>query len=98
MPALNDAAALYAHAGNEEKALNHLKKIVEIAPGRADAFYNAACMHARLGQAEEAIAWLKKAIERGYRRWGQIAADPDLESIRGTEAFKQLMQMKDRAP
>jgi tetratricopeptide (TPR) repeat protein len=98
LPALNDAAALYAHAGNESKALENLQKIVAIAPGRADAHYNAACMYARLQQPEEAIASLKTAIQKGYRKWDQIAADPDLENIRGTEAFKRLMQMKDRAP
>jgi tetratricopeptide (TPR) repeat protein len=98
LPALSDAAALYAHVGREESALRHLKKIGTIDPGRADAFYNAACMYARLDQPEEAMAWLKQAIEKGYRRWEQIRTDPDLESIRDLEAFERLLQMEKQAP
>ena len=96
LPALNDAAALYAYAGREAEALKHLTTIVEIDPARADAYYNGACMLARSGKTKEAVAWLKTAIAKGYSHWERIAADPDLENIRGTEAYKELMKQRPR--
>jgi tetratricopeptide (TPR) repeat protein len=96
LPALNDAAALYAYTGREADALKSLTTIVEIDPSRADAHYNGACMLARSGKSEEAVAWLKTAIEKGYNQWERIAADPDLENIRGTEAYKELMKHRPR--
>lgn len=94
VPALNDAAALYAYTGREAEALKHLETIVKIDPGRADAYYNGACMLARSGKPKEAVAWLKTAIEKGYSQWERIAADPDLETIRETEAYKGLMKRR----
>ena len=92
LPALNDAAALHGYMGREAEALKYLTTIVQIDPSRADAYYNGACMLARSGKTEEAVAWLKKAIAKGYSQWGRIAADPDLENIRGTEAYKKLLK------
>lgn len=96
LPALNDAAALHAYTGREAEALKYLTTIVEIDPSRADAYYNGACMLSRSGKAQEAVAWLKTAIEKGYHQWERIAADPDLENIRGTEAYKELMKQRPR--
>ncbi len=92
LPALDDAATIYAHIGDPARALEYLKRIVALDPTRADAYYNAACMYARLHQPEQAVSWLEKAVENGYRHWERIETDPDLDGIRATPGYRRLME------
>lgn len=53
--------------------------------------YNVACYYARLGHARDCIWWLRQALEAGFDDLELMKTDPDLASVRDTEAFKQLL-------
>ncbi len=93
MGALSNLAVVHAGRGEYDKALDVLKKVIEIKPESAGAYYNIACIYARQGKVEESVKWLKAAVERGFADWGLLKKDRDLESIRGTAYYEDLMRL-----
>jgi len=89
---LNKLAIVYADKNEYDKALVYLKKIVELRPGSPGAYYNMACIYARQNKIDNAIKWLREAVAKGFHNWDLIKKDPDLENIRGTEHYKELVQ------
>jgi tetratricopeptide (TPR) repeat protein len=75
-----------------EKALKAFKKMAALQPDNANTYYNIAAMYALQNNVEESIAWLKKAIDMGYSNWDLIKTDKDLENIRDSEDYRQLLK------
>ena len=92
MGALGNLALVYGRWGDYEKALDVLRKVIVVKPGNSGAYYNIACIYARQGKAEEAVRWLKDAVERGFSDWALLKTDKDLEGIRGTVYYRELMK------
>jgi tetratricopeptide (TPR) repeat protein len=90
--ALNSLAVVHAVKGDYDRAVYLLKKMVRLQPDNAGAYYNIACLYARQNKIEVSIDWLKKAIKRGYKNWNLIKTDKDLENIRGSSYYKQLIE------
>ncbi len=88
----NKMAIAYASRGEYNLALSSLKEIIEFRPDNAAGYYNIACIYARQNKKDEAISWLKKAIDRGFNNWVLIRTDPDLENIRRTSYYKELVE------
>ncbi|MFK7821043.1 MAG: tetratricopeptide repeat protein [Planctomycetaceae bacterium] len=55
------------------------------------AIYNCACAFALLNEPEEALERLRIAVESGFNRVEIVREDPDLDSIRDLEAFRQIV-------
>jgi len=91
---LQGLAILYSQKGDYERAMVCLKKILKIRPEDAGAYYNIACMHSLQNDVEESIAWLKKAREKGFKNWDLLKKDKDLENVRGTLFYKELIEGK----
>jgi Tfp pilus assembly protein PilF len=53
--------------------------------------YNMACYEARLGNQRSALWWLRQALEAGFNNYEQLQTDPDLESLRTTSAYRELL-------
>lgn len=53
--------------------------------------YNRACLEALFGNVEQAVSYLRNALETEqiYIEW--VLRDPDLDNIRFTQEFKQLI-------
>ena len=51
-------------------------------------------MYSKQIKIEEALDWLKKAIDKGFKDWEFLRTDIDLENIRETSYFKELMVSK----
>jgi len=66
--------------------------MIELQPNDAIAHYNISCMYSRKNNIEESISWLKKAIKKGYNNWDLIKTDKDLENIRGSSYYKELVK------
>jgi tetratricopeptide (TPR) repeat protein len=90
--ALNNLAAVYTIKKEYIKAVSVFKKMIRLRPNTVGAFYNIACIYARQNKIEESIDWLKKAIERGFKNWNLIKTDKDLENIRGSSYYKEIMR------
>jgi len=92
--AMYHLAKLYIIRAEDEKALYIYQKMIANLPDNPAVYYNIACIYSRKNQIEEAIDWLKKAIEKGYHNWDLIKTDKDLENIRSSSYYKELI--KDR--
>lgn len=79
----------YIHMGKEKKALAVIEKA--LASDEYSQLYNVACAYALMNDSENAIKYLEKAIlnEDTDRYW--MTLDPDLESIRHLDEFKELI-------
>jgi tetratricopeptide (TPR) repeat protein len=68
------------------------KRLVQLRPGDALAHYNLACSYALLKRPEQSIKTLRRAVELGYRDFGYMKKDHDLDSIRHDPRFRQLLR------
>ena len=94
LQALNNLALVTAANKEYYKALTVFLDILNYAPDDAETHYNIACMYSRLRRVDDSIKWLQKAIEKGYSNWESIKNDADLDNIRGSLAYKELIRGK----
>jgi tetratricopeptide (TPR) repeat protein len=90
--AMNSLAMGYTLKGQYPKAITIFKKIIELRPDRFDVYYNIACLFSRQERIEESVDWLKKAVQKGYMNWDVIKTDKDLDNIRGTSYYQELIR------
>jgi len=57
-----------------------------------DRYYNIARIYSGKNRPEEFVRWLKKAIDRGFDNWELLQTDSDLNNIRGTAYYKEVIQ------
>jgi tetratricopeptide (TPR) repeat protein len=84
-------AITYATLGENKKALEAVRKVIEIDPDDGVALYNCAGAYACLGMRDEVLNILEKSLERGmwtHLEW--IKVDPSLGSIRRDPKFKEI--------
>jgi tetratricopeptide (TPR) repeat protein len=77
-----------------EEALKADIKLTEVAPKSPYAFYNLACSYSNLGQVDEGLAALKRALDLGYKDFGYMMSDEDLDAVRRDPRFKKLLDKK----
>ncbi len=68
------------------------RQLVATRPSDPTAHYNLACRYALLKQPDQALGSLRKAVELGYRDFGFMEEDQDLDSIRKDPRFRQLVR------
>ncbi|MHC4608433.1 MAG: tetratricopeptide repeat protein [Planctomycetota bacterium] len=78
-----------------EEAIKIYEQIIEADPNDSIALYNAACGHSLLGNKEEAVDYLKKSVAAGYTNFNHMEADSDLDAIRDTDGYKELLAKRD---
>ncbi|MFH2064439.1 MAG: fused MFS/spermidine synthase [Pseudomonadota bacterium] len=91
MPALNQIALLYSAAGDHDRAIQYFQKMVEVKPDLANAYYNIACLYAKQNKVREATDWLRSAVEKGYDNLALIKTDKDLDNVRGSSAYMEIV-------
>ncbi len=91
-PAQYNLALAYAAGKQYDEALDAFKKTAALQPDNANIYYNIAAMYALQNNATESLAWLKKSIAMGYDNWELIKTDKDLENIRNSEDYRQLLK------
>ena len=92
--ALNNLASIYMTKNENDKTLSLLNKLTVLQPDNPGHYYNLARVYAVKNLTQESIGWLHKAIEKGYNNWDLIKTDKNLENIRGSAYYKELI--KDR--
>lgn len=92
LPAINSLAVVYSDQGEYERALSLYEKVIALNPGSYVPYYNIACIYAKQNKIEESIGWLKKAVQRGFEDWEILKTDKDLENIRESFYFKELIR------
>jgi len=90
--ALSNLAVAYTTKGKYDEAISWYNKIIDLRPDGAGAYYNMACIYSTKNKIEESIDCLKKAIENGFKDWDLLKTDKDLENIRSSSFFKELLK------
>jgi len=73
-------------------AIKNLEQAIKVGGGAALDFYNLACAFALSGEKEKALDNLDKAVNAGFTDRQQYDTDSDLDSLRETERFKELLK------
>ena len=55
-------------------------------------YYDAACLYSRMKDKENALRYLEKALIMGYNRFAHMKRDFDLDFLRSTDEFKDLIE------
>jgi tetratricopeptide (TPR) repeat protein len=86
------AATLAINGGRYDEAINHLRLVRDEDPDNDHALYMLAVAHAQREEHAEAIAHLERAIALNPENRGLARTDPDLEPLRGDDAFRQALE------
>ena len=85
-------AIIYAMRGNDDTARSILKESIAVRPEQWEAYYYIAGTYARQNKIDESVSWLEKAVKGGFGDWTLLRTDPNLEMIRATAYYQELMQ------
>lgn len=85
------AATVALNAGDAAAALDHLRRAVGDAPDNDHAHYIMAVALASTGSSADALEHLRRAISLNSENRALARQDPDLELLRGVEAFVELV-------
>lgn len=55
--------------------------------------YNLACSFARMERKQNALLWLESAVQKGFVNSEHLLADADLEAIRDTAGYQELLSL-----
>lgn len=89
--AMERLAFIHSRENDLPSALFWLREMLKRDPGNPGIHYNIACVYARQGKADEALKWLGSAVEKGFSDRGLLESDQDLESLRATAQFRELV-------
>lgn len=74
-----------------EEALGKFAEAEKLIPNRPTVQYNVACVLALTGKKDEALDALERAIKAGFVDAAHMESDTDLDGVRATERFKELV-------
>jgi len=90
--ALNNLAMAHTFGRQYDQAREVFKKLIVLQPENSTTYYNIAVLYALQNNVTESLAWLNKAIAKGYDNWDLIKTDNDLENIRNSEGYRELVK------
>ena len=90
--ALMNRGVVYVSMGKLNKAELDYKAALTSHSDNADLNYNLACLYALTGREDFAIDSLDRALANGFSELSRLREDPDLDSIRGTEDWKNTLE------
>jgi non-specific serine/threonine protein kinase len=97
----DDVRGLYMGAnglamiGEPEKCLEWTELALSLEPDDPLVLYNVACIHSLLGRTESAMELLERAVAAGLAEKGWIENDSNLDPLRETERYRQLLDSLD---
>lgn len=75
------------------KSLEWFMKTVEHFPDDPWSYYHLACYYSIRGELDKSLSWLEQSLQKGMKDEMHVKVnDTDLEAIRKTDKFRQLMQ------
>jgi tetratricopeptide (TPR) repeat protein len=76
----------YRNKGQSGKAIADYNKAIELNPKNPHPYYNMACLYS-----VRACIWLRKSVENGFKDWDGIKKDKDLDNIRNSPCYKEII-------
>ena len=86
------AATLSINGGQYDQAIAHLRLVRDEDPDNDHAIYMLAVAHAQRDEHAEAVAHLERAIALNPENRALARTDPDLEPLRGDDAFRSALE------
>ena len=77
--------------GRDDEALAWMQKIIDEDPSDAGNWYDYACLYSRMNRVDDALQALEKAFECGYRNFGHLEYDYDMDLLRDLPRYKELV-------
>jgi len=68
-----------------------LKEGIAVRPDQWECYYYIAGTYHRQNKIVDAVVWFKNAVKRGFDNWGLLKTDGNLERIKGTKYYKELI-------
>ncbi len=90
------AATLALNAGDVDRAIGYLERVVERERANDRALYMLAAAHAQREEPGLAIPYLQRAVEANPENRVRARTDPDLDSLRGDRAVAALLEAPGR--
>lgn len=89
----NSSCAMYAYLqlGRRGEAIDFMEEVIKQDSIDSGTYYNGACFYSRIGDKQKAISMLRKSLELGYTHFAHIEHDDDLDPVRDSEEFKELI-------
>ncbi|MBW2278488.1 MAG: tetratricopeptide repeat protein, partial [Deltaproteobacteria bacterium] len=81
--------------GEKDKALGWLEQALSLAPEEPHLLYNVACVYSLAAEEDRALDSLERSVRLGYSHRAWIENDSDLDSIRQSLRFKQIISLID---
>ncbi len=82
--------------GAAREAIDLFNKAISLKPDFADAYYNLACSYAKLNQLENGLQFLEHAILIKPELAAVAGRDGDLQNLRSSPKFKQVINKKEQ--
>src|SRR5207249_9978131 len=92
------AATIAINGGRYDQAIAHLRLVRDEDPDNDHALYLLAVAHAQRDEPAEALAHLQRAIALNPENRALARTDPDLEPLRGDEAFRAALEAPPSPP
>ena len=81
----------YAGIGQYDKAKETMEAYISQDPDEASNYYEAACLYSRMKDKATALKYLEEAFKRGYNKFNHIDLDYDMDFLRTSKEFKNLL-------
>ncbi|HXT23004.1 MAG TPA: adenylate/guanylate cyclase domain-containing protein, partial [Thermoanaerobaculia bacterium] len=78
--------------GERDEGVRFAERALHIHPDEEAVLYNVACDYALAGESERAFECLERAVEIGFGNSSWLEIDPDLDTLRRTARFEQLVE------
>lgn len=85
-------ASIARMTGRFEDSADAARMAVLLEPDCAPAYYDLACYYALAGEEGKALTALEAALNKGFCDFEWVGRDPDLESLRNRDAFRNLLR------
>jgi len=86
------ASTIALNGGRYDEAISHLRLVRDEDPDNDHALYMLAVAHAQRGELAEAVAHVERAIALNPENRAMARTDPDLDPLRGDEAFTAALE------
>lgn len=87
----SSASFAYLALGQKREAIENMDKVLSEKPHEAKNYYAAACLYSRMGNYKWALNYLQMAFEKGYRDFFRIDNDDDMDALRDSPQFKEMV-------
>ncbi|MDP4230573.1 MAG: TIR domain-containing protein [Bacteroidota bacterium] len=87
-----ELASIFPMVGRESEALTEADTLSAVQSMDGYALYNLACLYLHCHRPERVMSMLRRSVEKGFRNLETFRRDPDLDPLRSTPEFEELIR------